>query len=226
MSAMEAVVFDMDGTLTDTEAIWDDVRRGLAAADGVGWPEGATQAMMGMSTQQWSAYLSDVVGIDGTAEDAARRTIEGLQEIYRSESGLAVLPGAVEAIVRIGSRWTLGLASSSPRVLIDQAVATMQVADRFATTMSTEELPDGAGKPAPDVYLEVCRRLGVEPRHAVAVEDAPNGIRAAHAAGMKVVAIPPHFHPPTADVLALADVVIDSLDELTIDLVAGLLQEP
>ncbi len=223
MSGMEAVVFDMDGTLTDTEATWDVVRRGLAAEDGVDWPEGATQAMMGMSTQEWSAYLVEVVGVRGTAQDAARRTIEGLQEIYRTE--LKVLPGAREAVARIGSRWTLGLASSSPRLLIDQAAATMGVADRFATTMSTEELPDGAGKPAPDVYLEVCRRLGVEPHRAVAIEDAPNGIRAAHAAGMKVVAIPPHFHPPTADVLALSDAVIDSLDELTIELVAALLQE-
>ncbi|MCW5952641.1 MAG: HAD family phosphatase [Propionibacteriaceae bacterium] len=220
---MEAVVFDMDGTLTDTEATWDVVRRSLAAEDGVAWPEGATQAMMGMSTQEWSAYLVEVVGLRGTAQEAARRTIEGLQQIYRSE--LKVLPGAAEAIARIGSRWTLGLASSSPRVLIDQAAATMGVTGRFATTMSTEELHDGAGKPAPDVYLEVCRRLGVEPYRAVAIEDAPNGIRAAHAAGMKVVAIPPHFHPPTPDVLALADAVIDTLDELTIDLVATLLQE-
>jgi HAD superfamily hydrolase (TIGR01509 family) len=223
MPVMEAVVFDMDGTLTDTEATWDVVRRSLADEDGVPWPEGATQAMMGMSTQEWSAYLVDVVGLRGTPEQAARRTIEGLQKIYRTE--LKVLPGAPEAIERIGSRWRLGLASSSPRLLIDQAAAAMGVLDRFATTMSTEELHDGAGKPAPDVYLEVCRRLGVEPQRAVAVEDAPNGIRAAHAAGMKVVAIPPHFHPPTPDVLALADVVIDSLDELTIDLVAGLLQE-
>lgn len=223
MPVMEAVVFDMDGTLTDTESTWDVVRRSLADEDGVPWPEGATQAMMGMSTQEWSAYLVEVVGLRGTPEEAARRTIEGLQKIYRTE--LRVLPGAPEAIARIGSRWRLGLASSSPRLLIDQAAAAMGVLDRFATTMSTEELHDGAGKPAPDVYLEVCRRLGVEPQRAVAVEDAPNGIRAAHAAGMKVVAIPPHFHPPTPDVLALADVVIDSLDELTIDLVAGLLQE-
>ena len=223
MPVMEAVVFAMAGTLTDTEATWDVVRRSLAVEDGVPWPEGATQAMMGMSTQEWSAYLVEAVGLRGTPEEAARRTIEGLQKIYRTE--LKVLPGASEAIARIGSRWTLGLASSSPRVLIDQAAATMGVLDRFATTMSTEELHDGAGKPAPDVYLEVCRRLGVEPERAVAVEDAPNGIRAAHAAGMKVVAIPPHFHPPTPEVLALADVVIDSLDELTIDLVAGLLQE-
>lgn len=222
MSVMEAVVFDMDGTLTDTEATWDRVRRSLAAEDGVPWPEGSTQAMMGMSTQEWSAHLVEVVGLRGTPEDAARRTIEGLQEIYRTN--LNVLPGAREAVERMASRWTLGLASSSPRVLIDQSAATMGIADLFATTMSTEELSDAAGKPAPDVYLEVCRRLGAEPGRSVAVEDSTNGLLSAHAAGMKVVAIPPHFHPPAPEVLALADVVIDSLDDLTIDLVAGLLE--
>mgnify|MGYP001317722789 CR=1 FL=1 len=222
MWGMEAVVFDMDGTLTDTEATWDVVRHSLAAEDGVPWPEGSTQAMMGMSTQEWSAHLVEVVGLRGTPEDAARRTIEGLQEIYRTN--LNVLPGAREAVERMASRWTLGLASSSPRVLIDQSAATMGIADLFATTMSTEELSDAAGKPAPDVYLEVCRRLGADPARSVAVEDSTNGLLSAHAAGMKVVAIPPHFHPPAAEVLALADVVIDSLDELTIDLVAGLLE--
>lgn len=224
MSVMAAVVFDLDGTLTDTESDWDVVRRGLAAEDGVAWPDGATAAMIGMSTQEWSAYLSEVVGLPGTAEDAARRTIEGLQSLYRT--GLKVLPGAQAAVARIGSHWTLGLASSSPRVLIDQSLATMGITGSFATTVSTEELQDAPGKPAPDVYLEVCRRLGVEPGRAVAIEDAPNGLRAAHAAGMKVVAIPPHFHPPTADVLALADLVVDSLDDLTVDLIAALLREP
>lgn len=222
MLVMEAVVFDLDGTLTDTEATWDAMRRSLAVEDGVPWPDGSTQAMMGMSTQEWSAHLVEVVGIKGTPADAARRTIEGLQRQYRHE--LNVLPGAVAAVERLAARWTLGLASSSPRLLIDQSAATMGIAGYFAVTMSTEELPDGAGKPAPDVYLEVCRRLGVEPHRAVAIEDAPNGIRAAHAAGMKVVAIPPHFHPPSAEVLALADAVIESLDDLTVDLIAGLLE--
>jgi len=215
----QAVVFDMDGTLTDTEATWDKVRRGLAAAEGLPWPAEATPAMMGMSTQQWSAYLSDVVGLSGTAEDAARRTIGGMVEAYHS--GIEVLPGAPEVVHRLAADWPLGLASSSPRVLIDVALETMGVADLFVTTLSTEEL-GGAGKPAPDVYLEVCRRLGVDPVDAVAIEDSPNGIKAASAAGMKVIAIPPHFHPPTAEVLALADVVVDTLDDVTTELVAGL----
>ncbi|MBK9696287.1 MAG: HAD family phosphatase [Propionibacteriaceae bacterium] len=220
MTDMTAVVFDMDGTLTDTEHIWDVVRRQLAASEGLSWPEEATTAMMGMSTQQWSTYLSEVVGLSGTPQEAAERTIDGMQVAYRS--GIELLPGAREAVRRMAGHWPLGLASSSPRVLIDAALEFMGVSDLFVATLSTEEL-GGAGKPAPDVYLEVCRRLGVDAGRALAVEDAPNGILAAHAAGMAVVAIPPHFHPPSPDILALADVVIDSLDDLTVDLVADLL---
>ncbi|MFZ1911443.1 MAG: HAD family hydrolase, partial [Propionicimonas sp.] len=162
----------------------------------------------------------EVVGLSGTPQEAAERTIDGMQVAYRS--GIELLPGAREAVRRMAGHWQLGLASSSPRVLIDAALEFMGVSDLFVATLSTEEL-GGAGKPAPDVYLEVCRRLGVDAGRALAVEDAPNGILAAHAAGMAVVAIPPHFHPPSPDILALADVVIDSLDDLTVDLVADLL---
>lgn len=213
---MTAVVFDMDGTLTDTEHIWDVVRRGLAEAEGLPWPDEASRAMMGMSTQEWSAYLADVVGLAGSAQDAATRTIDGMVAAYGR--GLDVLPGAVDAVQRMHARWPLGLASSSPRVLIDAAIAAMGVAELFVTTVSTEEL-NGAGKPAPDVYLEVCRRIGVAPESTVAVEDAHNGILSAHAAGLKVVAIPPHFNPPPESTLALAAVVLDSLDDLTPDLI-------
>ncbi len=220
MPPMSAVVFDLDGTLTDTEHIWDVVRRGLAEAEGLPWPAEATRAMMGMSTQEWSTYLSEVVGLPGTPQDAARRTIEGMVAQY--ERGLDLLPGAVAAVRRIAARWPVGLASSSPRVLIEAALAAMELADVFAVTLSSEET--GVGKPAPDVYLEVSRRMGVDPGRTVAVEDAHNGILSAHAAGMYVVAIPPHFKPPPAETLAVADVVLDSLDELTVELVAGLLE--
>jgi HAD superfamily hydrolase (TIGR01509 family) len=221
MAAMSAVVFDLDGTLTDTEAVWDVVRRGLAEADGRPWPAEATRAMMGMSTQEWSAYLSEVVGLHGTAEDAARRTIDAMAAHYAG--GIDLMPGATEAVGRMAARWPVGLASSSPRLLIDAAVDAMGLGSVFGATLSTEEID--AGKPAPDVYLGVCARLGEPAVRCLAVEDASNGIRSARAAGLVVVAIPPHFHPPSAQTLALADVVLDSLDDLTVELVDRLLEE-
>ncbi len=222
MDAMSVVVFDMDGTLTDTEAVWDTVRRGLAAEEGLPWPEDATTAMMGMSTQEWSGYLVSHVGLSGTAEEAAQRTIAPLQELYR-HGGVPVLPGAVAAVRRLATHWRLGLASSSPRVLIDAALEQLGIADVIEVSLSTEEL-DGKGKPAPDVYLEVCRRLNADPTSSVAIEDAPAGIRSAHAAGMAVIAIPPHFHPPSAQVLALAASVVDDLDAVSVALVESLMK--
>jgi HAD superfamily hydrolase (TIGR01509 family) len=222
MATMSVVVFDMDGTLTDTEALWDVVRREVAASEGLTWPEDATQAMMGMATQQWAAYMVEAVGLPGTAEQAAERIINTLAEHYR-DRGVPLLPGAAAAVRRISTRWRLGLASSSPRVLIDIALEQLGILDLIEVSLSTEEI-GGAGKPAPDVYLEVCRRLGADPRRSVAIEDAPNGIRSAYAAGLAVVAIPPHFHPPSAEVLALAAEVVDSLDELSVERVASILE--
>lgn len=221
MGRMSVVVFDLDGTLTDTEQAWDEVRRGLAAADGRPWPHGATQAMMGMSTQQWSTYLSEVVGLTGDAEDSAARTINELLERF-SEGRIPTLPGAVAAVRRLATRWRLGLASSSPRVLIDAGMEQLGISDAIEVSVSTEEL-NGAGKPAPDVYLEVCRRLDADPQRSVAVEDSTNGIGSALAAGMIVVAVPPHFHPPSATVLTQAHAVLDSLDELSVELVETLM---
>jgi beta-phosphoglucomutase-like phosphatase (HAD superfamily) len=115
----------------------------------------------------------------------------------------------------MAAAFILGLASSSNRVLIDRVLDAGGIAGLFRASVSSEEV--AAGKPAPDVYLEVARRLAVEPAECVAVEDSHNGIRSARAAGMRVFAVPnPHF-PPGDDALALADVVLTSLDELTVD---------
>jgi len=213
----DAIIFDIDGTLIDTEWVWDVVRRGLAEEAGVAWPDGATQAMMGMSTPEWAGFLSDEVGLPYPAREAERRTIEGMLEHYRA--GVTPLPGSLEAVHRMAQRYPVAVASSSPRVLIDEFLRVMELDTVVRVSVSTEEVE--RGKPAPDGFLRACELLGVDPTRSIAVEDSTNGIHSALNAGMAVVAVPPHFHPPAAEVLARAR-VIDTLAELSYDLVEEL----
>ena len=212
---IDAVVFDLDGLLLDTEQVWDEVREAVTRERGGRWHERAQADMMGMSSTEWSRYMHDVLGLSDSAEELNRLVVERMQERYRER--LPVIDGAVEAVKRIGARWPLGLASSSNRPLIDAALGGMGIAELFRATVSSEEVDHG--KPAPDVYVETAHRLGIDPDRAVAIEDSENGIRSALGARMRVVAIPnPHF-PPPADALAKADLVLEGLAELTTDAV-------
>lgn len=215
---VRAVVFDLDGVLLDSEQLWDVVRRGLASEAGRPWPAEATRAMQGMSTAEWSGYLTDAVGIPGQPEEVAATVVDRM--VGRYDAQLPLLPGAVEVVERLGRRWPLGLASSSPRRLIDTVLASAGLAQRFQVSVSTEEV--GAGKPSPAVYQTVVQRLGVRPSQAIAIEDSSNGLRSAAAAGLGVLAIPHAAYPPSPDALALADLVVYSLDEITLELVASM----
>jgi HAD superfamily hydrolase (TIGR01509 family) len=208
---IEAVVFDLDGLLLDSEQVWDEAREQLAKERGGRWHDQAQKDMMGMSSTEWSRYMHDRIGLPEPPEEINREVVERLAVTYRKH--LPVIPGAREAVERLAARWPLGLASSSNRELIDLALDVLGVKHLFAATVSSEEV--ARGKPAPDVYLEVARRLEVDPTHAAAVEDSNNGILAAKAAGMRVLAIPNRHFPPGDDALAQADVVLDSLAELT-----------
>jgi len=210
-----AVVFDMDGILIESEPIWDKVRRRMAAEDGLSWPDGSTPIMMGLSTREWAEHMTDVIGIPGMWEEVAQRTIDGVAGEYAS-GGLPVLPGAVEAVRRMAGLVPTAIASSSPRRLIDLVVSRLDLGDALTVTVSTEEV--ARGKPFPDGYLRACELLGSDPARSVAVEDSTNGVRSAFAAGMKVVCVPPGFHPPAEDTLALCAAVLDSLDDLTEEL--------
>lgn len=218
MTGFDAFVFDLDGVLTDTETIWDEVRRGLAADAGRPWPDDATAAMMGMSTPEWAAYLVEAVGLPGTPEQVADQVIDAMAARYADQ--LPTLPGAVAAVRRMAELLPLGLASSSPRRLIDTGLAVLGVADLFRATVSTEEV--ARGKPAPDGYLRACELLGVDPRQCVCAEDSTNGIRSAAAAGLTVIAVPQPFHPPAPDALALAAATLSDLDGLDADLLTAL----
>jgi HAD superfamily hydrolase (TIGR01509 family) len=208
---IEAVVFDLDGLLLDTEELWDEVREDLAHERGGRWHERAQQDMMGMSSPEWSRYMHDVIGLAEPPEEISAEVVRRMVDRYRRQ--LPLLPGAVEAVKRVARRWPLGLASSSNRELIDLALDASGLDGYFRATVSSEEV--ARGKPAPDVYLEAAGRLGVAAERCAAVEDSHNGIRSAKAAGMWVVAIPNRRFPPDEDALRLADVVLDSLTELT-----------
>jgi HAD superfamily hydrolase (TIGR01509 family) len=213
---IEAVVFDLDGVLLDTEELWDEARRDLAAERGGRWPVDAQRAMMGMSSPEWSRYMHDVVGLAESPEEISAEVVSRLERLYRER--LPLLDGAVEAVQRIGSRWPLAIASSSNRPLIDLFVELTGTADLFRATVSSEDV--AAGKPAPDVYLEAARRLGVAPPSCAAIEDSENGIRSAAGAGMHVVAIPNPVFPPSEEALELADAVLASLGALTAETLA------
>jgi HAD superfamily hydrolase (TIGR01509 family) len=212
------VIFDMDGVLLDSEQVWNEVKRGLVLDWGGRWIPGAATEMMGMSSPEWSAHLKDRMKVDRPAAEIDTEVVGRMQARYAE--GLPLLPGALEAVQRLAEHWPLGLASSSNRVLIDEALDTAGLSGYFAVTVSSEEV--ARGKPAPDVYLEAARALHIEPTDSVAIEDSGAGLRSAYAAGMRVIALPnPHFPPPPAAV-ALASVVLGSIGELTASVVGGL----
>jgi HAD superfamily hydrolase (TIGR01509 family) len=213
----DAVIFDLDGVLIDSEPVWEQVRRAYVAETGGRWLPDTQQRLMGMSTAEWARYLSEDLGVGRAPDVVAAEVIDRMASRYADE--LPLLPGAVDAVRRAGEQWPLGLASSSPARLIRTVLEETGLAPRFAVTMSTEEV--GRGKPAPDVYLAVAGKLGVAPGTCVAVEDSSNGLRAAHAAGMRVIAVPHPAYPPQPDALALADRVITGLDELTVEELGG-----
>ncbi|WP_394614812.1 HAD family hydrolase [Lentzea sp. JNUCC 0626] len=192
---MDAVIFDLDGVLIDSEQVWDEVRQSFAAAHGGVWTPEATRAMQGMSTPEWAAYLVSL-GVRLSAEEVSAGVIAEMQKAYAEH--LPVLPGAAEAVQAVASRFPVAIASSAPLVLIRVFLDVTGLPVPVA--VSSESC--AAGKPSPDVYLAAASQLGVAPESCYAVEDSTNGLKAALTAGMTVLAVPnPHF-PPAADVLA------------------------
>lgn len=216
--SVQAIVFDLDGVLIDSEPVWEEVRRAYVAEHHGHWRPDTQDRLMGMSTEEWAGYIATDL-VDGvTTEDVAYAVIDQMSQRYEDE--LPLLPGAESAVRRMAEYRPLGLASSSPRALIDLVLGQLRLDGLFRATVSTEEVD--RGKPAPDGYLTVAAQLDVPGRACVAVEDSGNGLRSAHAAEMTVIAVPRPEHPPAPDALALAAYVAGDLDELTPDLVARL----
>jgi HAD superfamily hydrolase (TIGR01509 family) len=207
----DAVIFDLDGVLLDSEQLWNQSKEALVRESGGRWREEAPTVMMGMSSHEWAAYLRDDLGVAMPVEDISRDVVRRMEDGYRRE--LPLLPGAGEAVRALAQRWPLGLASSSNREIIDLVLELADFGDAFRVTVSSEEV--ARGKPAPDVYLAAAARLGADPARCVAVEDSSNGLRAAAAADMPVIAVPNPHYPPSPDALALAAATVTTAGDVT-----------
>ncbi|MGC4856881.1 HAD family hydrolase [Micromonospora sp. DT4] len=215
---VDTVVFDLDGVIVDSEPVWEEVRRAYVAAHGGTWQPDTQRRLMGMSTGEWAHYLSGELGVRRTAAQVADEVVREMAQRYREH--VPLIDGADDVVRGLAARWPLGLASSSPTRLIAAALDATGLTDAFDATLSTEETE--RGKPAPDVYLSVAQRLGVDPARCAAVEDSSNGVRSAAAAGMRVVAVPHGSYPLDPDAAGLAAVTLGSIGELTPELVDGL----
>jgi HAD superfamily hydrolase (TIGR01509 family) len=214
----DAVIFDLDGVLVDSERLWNGAKEALVRETGGLWRDESPTVMMGMSSPEWAAYLHDDLGVPMDVDAISREVVRRMEEGYRRD--LPLLPGAVEAVRRLAALWPLGLASSSNRELIDLVLEVAGFGDAFRVTVSSEEVE--RGKPAPDVYLAAAERLGVAPERCVAIEDSSNGLRSAAAAGMTVIAVPNPHYAPAPDALALAAAAVPVVGDVTPELVERL----
>jgi HAD superfamily hydrolase (TIGR01509 family) len=155
--------------------------------------------------------LREELDVPLSQAEITRGVVARMEERYRS--GLPLLPGAVDAVRGLAAYWPVALASSASREIIDLVLELSGLAEAFAATASSDEV--ARGKPAPDVYLEAARRLGVAPANCVAIEDSSSGLRSAAAAGLTAIAVPNPHYPPGADALALAVATITTLRALT-----------
>jgi beta-phosphoglucomutase-like phosphatase (HAD superfamily) len=215
---MRAIIFDMDGLLIDSEPCWDAVRKAWAEERGVtDWGAVDHRAVMGVSTLTWANYMVGRLALDLPPEAVIDRVVSEMRATYRR--AIPWKPGALAAIDLATGLGRVGLASGSEKSLIHIVVADPAVAGKFEAVVCTDDMPHG--KPAPDVYLEAARQLGIDPAECVCLEDSGAGIQSGKSAGMRVIAVPDPRFPPKPELLALADVVLGSLEDVTAEMLAG-----
>lgn len=215
MIIQEWVIFDLDGTLIESEQVWRDVRHAFVVEHGGRWLDGAQDKMIGMRTTEWARYMHDDLGVAMAPEAIAEQVVNTVAHALAKH--VPVLPGANEALARLAAAFPLGLATSAARPVAETALAVTGWAKFFKVVVSADDV--ARGKPAPDVYLRALQLMGADPRRTAAIEDSANGIRSAHAAQLAVIAIPNREFPPDREALSLARCVLDTIADLKVDTV-------
>jgi len=211
---IDAVIFDMDGVLVESETYWYLSRIEYARARGKQWTEADQREAMGRSTIGWAQVMKNHLDLTESVDDII---IEMKQRVIAHyEERLPTRPGALEAVQRVASKYRVGLASGSPTEIIQRVMELTRLDQVFEVMVFGDTIPNG--KPAPDIYLEALRRMGATAENSVGIEDSANGVRSLHAAGMKIIATPSPDFPLPPEVLTLADAHLSSLEDLTLAL--------
>lgn len=213
-----AVMFDMDGLLVDSEPVWDEARSMMARSVGKSWNRADHKAVMGVSTEEWVDYMIRRLDLNLPPQTVETEIIAQMVALY--ERRIPFFKGASKAVALAADAFPTGLASGSPRRLIDTVTRHPALKDKFKAILSADQT--GRGKPAPDVYLAAAAALAVAPEVCVCLEDSGNGILAGKSAGMRVIAIPDPRFPPSTEKLAQADVILESLSQFSLATIAGL----
>jgi HAD superfamily hydrolase (TIGR01509 family) len=202
-----AVVFDMDGLLLDTEVVWQGAEERLFAAHGEVFTREDKLAVIGTDFAFTARYFAERLGQPPDAGPAlVEEMVMAMYDLLRQD--VEGRPGALELVARLRGRLPLALASNSPRRLVDAALGSARLVDAFEVIVTSDDVAHS--KPAPDIYLLVCERLGLAPEDVLALEDSASGVASAKAAGLTCIAVPQFVETD----VAAADRIIDSLEEL------------
>jgi beta-phosphoglucomutase-like phosphatase (HAD superfamily) len=213
VAGIEAVLFDLDGVLVDTEPWWHEVRVAWAAARGHTWSEEDSRRCMGCSSREWSEVMRERAAVTDTPSAIQQAIVDALVARYASEP-VPIVAGAPAAVAAIAARVPVAIASGAHRDVIRAALASAGLRSVFSTVVPADDV--ARGKPAPDVYLEAARRLRVAPERCLVIEDSRNGVLAGRAAGMRVVLVPNASVPPGPGVAEMADAVLERLADLPV----------
>ncbi|MEO0561286.1 MAG: HAD family phosphatase [Chloroflexota bacterium] len=206
---IEAVIFDNDGLLVDSEPVWDQVRAAMAHERGIDWNTDDHKAVMGVSTQEWADYMIQRLKLDIPEEAVVQAVIKRMEASYRQQ--IPFLPGALTAVELAAQHRPTAIASGSHPALLDIITGDERLQPYLQLVVSADEV--ARGKPHPDVYLEAATRLGVAPESCLVLEDSGNGILAGKAAGMIVIAVPDERFPPSVEKLNQADYILEDLEQ-------------
>lgn len=216
--AVEAIIFDMDGVLVDSEVYWARSRVAFARDIGKTWTDEDQRLAMGRSTHEWARVMQERLELDWTIEAIIDDMFQRVMACY--EEKMPLRPGALEAVQLAAGAYPVALASGSPIPIIQHVMALTGLDRVFQVMVYGDDQPNG--KPAPDIYLETARQLGIAPGKAVGIEDSVNGIRALKNAGMYIIAAPSPDFPLPAEIVQMAHVTIQSLEDFSLEMVRSL----